>query len=448
MAVTKLRGITQIMDGTVDLTKLSPDFVADNTTWTINSNNLATITGIQDPTGDFDVANKQYVDSVAAGLKPTDPVMMVEVSSNQTLSGLPTIDGIATIAGDRVLLNAQSNGVENGIWVVDTGSWTRPADFATGDNAASVFVFVEKGTTYQDTGWTCTTDEPNAIIDTNTLNWSQVSSSGQIDAGAGLTKTGQVIDFVALDASLVVNADDVSVGIGTTNGNSLETTATGVELRAVVTGDRTFNTGDFTVSTGAGNTIDFAADGISMLSTVAFDITGNTGVAVTAATNDLDLEATAGNILFTDNEVNSASNNAGIPFSIRPTVDYGNGNGTAAGDAIDQFRTEFTDDAIVNAILEMKADLDSGTSKITPFYNEAPGVTNGSPTVQLSNLGTHPTDKVIDIRVYLNGARQNPGASNDYTVNASNGVITFTFNLRDNIFGADVVLVDYNTQDA
>ena len=449
MAVTKLRGITQIMDGTIDLAKMSPDFIADNATWTINSNNLATITGIQDPVNPNDVANKQYVDSVAAGLKPTDPVIAVENTTNIDMTaGLPTIDGVSILEGQRVLLAAQSDAVQNGIWEASASTWSRPTDFPTGGSAASTFVFVEKGTTYADTGWTCTTDEPNDVIDTNTLDWAQVSSAAQIDAGTGLTKTGNTIDFNAADTSLTVSADDVAVAIGNTNGNSLETTATGVELRSTVTGDRTFNTGNFTINTGAGSDVDITGSNVDITATVAASITGGTGVSVTATTNDLDLEATAGNVTFSDSEVNSSSNNTPIPFAIRPTVDYGNGNGTSDGDSIDQFRSEFTDDAIVNAILQMKADIDNGTSKLTHYFNEAPGVTNGSPTVTLANLGTHPTDKVVNLRVYLNGARQNPGSSNDYTVDQSTGVITFTFNLRDNIFGTDVVLVDYDTQDA
>lgn len=44
------------------------------------------------------------------------------------------------------------------------------------------------------------------------------------------------------------------------------------------------------------------------------------------------------------------------------------------------------------------------------------------------------------LRVYINGVRQRVGASNDYTVNESTGVITFADNLKAN---KDVVLVDY-----
>jgi len=70
-------------------------------------------------------------------------------------------------------------------------------------------------------------------------------------AGEGLTDTAGVFDVVAADLSLSINADDMQVNIGTTNGNSLEVSATGLELVANVTGNRTFSAGTFTVDSAA-----------------------------------------------------------------------------------------------------------------------------------------------------------------------------------------------------
>lgn len=49
-------------------------------------------------------------------------------SINQVLSGLPVIDGSQTNAGDRVLLNAQTDGRQNGLYAVASGAWTRAFD--------------------------------------------------------------------------------------------------------------------------------------------------------------------------------------------------------------------------------------------------------------------------------------------------------------------------------
>lgn len=45
-----------------------------------------------------------------------------------TLSGEQTIDGIACVTDDRVLVKDQASAVNNGIYVVDTGSWSRAPD--------------------------------------------------------------------------------------------------------------------------------------------------------------------------------------------------------------------------------------------------------------------------------------------------------------------------------
>ncbi len=89
-------------------------------------------------------------------------------------------------------------------------------------------------------------------------------------------------------------------------------------------------------------------------------------------------------------------------------------------------------------------DLNSGR-KLTRYSNELPVVTGGQAAVSpLTNLGTHATDKVTNVEVYLNGYAQIPETGNDYILNALTGVITFEFNLESN----DIVLVNYNKQDA
>jgi lysophospholipase L1-like esterase len=46
-----------------------------------------------------------------------------------TLSGLQTIGGVTLSEGDRVLVRAQANSVDNGIYNASTGSWVRASDF-------------------------------------------------------------------------------------------------------------------------------------------------------------------------------------------------------------------------------------------------------------------------------------------------------------------------------
>lgn len=71
----------------------------------------------------------------------------VATTANITLSGTQTIDGVAVVAGDRVLAKDQSTGSENGIWLVDTGPWRRAKDFSrTKDVVTGTVVIVHSGT--------------------------------------------------------------------------------------------------------------------------------------------------------------------------------------------------------------------------------------------------------------------------------------------------------------
>ena len=53
-------------------------------------------------------------------------------TANISLSGLQTIDGVALIAGDRVLVKNQTTATQNGIYTVASGSWARSFDSDSG----------------------------------------------------------------------------------------------------------------------------------------------------------------------------------------------------------------------------------------------------------------------------------------------------------------------------
>jgi len=53
----------------------------------------------------------------------------VATTANVTLSGEQTIDGVACVTGNRVLVKDQTDGTENGIYKVDTSEWARAKDF-------------------------------------------------------------------------------------------------------------------------------------------------------------------------------------------------------------------------------------------------------------------------------------------------------------------------------
>jgi hypothetical protein len=82
--------------------------------------------------------------------------VVLRTDVNTVLSGTPVIQGVTLVAGNRVLVAAQTVGTGNGIYEVAAGAWTRTLDYAAGTAALGAYVFVDGGT-YIHTGWECTT---------------------------------------------------------------------------------------------------------------------------------------------------------------------------------------------------------------------------------------------------------------------------------------------------
>ena len=134
--------------------------------WTIDTGTSLTITDA--PSAGTDAANKTYVDSVAQGLDAKASVRL-HATSNLDLTGEETIDGTLS-STDRILVSGQTATEDNGIYVSAAGAWSRATDMDTWDEHVSAFVFVEEGTTYADTGWTCTVDS-GGTLGVTSITW-------------------------------------------------------------------------------------------------------------------------------------------------------------------------------------------------------------------------------------------------------------------------------------
>lgn len=91
----------------------------------------------------------------------------VATTANITLSGVQTIDGVAVVTDDRVLVKNQTTASENGIWVVDTGPWRRSKDFNKTRDVRKGTMAVVAGGTVGSGLWQITTADP---IDVGTSN--------------------------------------------------------------------------------------------------------------------------------------------------------------------------------------------------------------------------------------------------------------------------------------
>jgi hypothetical protein len=264
------------------------------------------IINVVDPTDPQDVATKFYVDAISAGLDPkassrvatTTALPAVTAAGSgvgKTLTanavGVLTVDGVATVLNDRILVKNQATASDNGIYKVTTEGTagvafvlTRatdqdgsPANEVSGGN----FTFVEQGTVNVGTGWVVVWDG-DIVVDTNAINWTQFSETGTVTyvGGAGITQSGSTtvtFDVVANDTSITVNANDLLVHLNTTGG--LET-STGVRIKSdTVTANTIAIT---TTSNGAGvkydaNSFSESSEALTLASGVAGD-----GLALTS----------------------------------------------------------------------------------------------------------------------------------------------------------------------
>jgi hypothetical protein len=192
------------------------------------------LTGLATPTADQDAATRGYVlsqvENAAAGIDSKPSVRLVS-TSNITRAGLQTIDGIALLAGERILLVGQSAASENGVYVVAAGAWTRAVD---ADSASEItpgaFWFIEEGNTYGRSQWRCN-NTGTITIGSTAITIVQFGAATMYTAGTGL-QVNNSTEFavkpvssggitvsasgVQVDTTIVARKYSTTIGDGTT----------------------------------------------------------------------------------------------------------------------------------------------------------------------------------------------------------------------------------------
>lgn len=152
-------------------------------------------------------------------------LLATTASLGANMAGLAVIDGVQTVAGDRVLRKNDANAILNGIWVADTGVWNRAEDMdGSLDAANGTLVLVTSGVASSRQTFQLMTPDP-VVIGTTAITFAGYnpitfpaalaaspgsSLVGFIQAGAdAIVRTAQdksreqvsVMDFGATDAN-------------------------------------------------------------------------------------------------------------------------------------------------------------------------------------------------------------------------------------------------------
>lgn len=227
---------------------------------------LTSVTVTQNPTTDYQLATKQYVDNlVATGTTYHDPVYVespdtagnlnatynngtagvgATLTNAGTLAAL-TIDGVLMTVGKRVLIYNQTNQFENGVYtvtVVGDGStaWvlTRATDadsYGPGPDAldqGSTF-FVQAGNTGAGETYTCTT-QGTITFGTTAITFSQIGATQVYSAGTGLSlnNTTFSISNTGVTANTYGSASAVPVFAVNAQGQITSVTNTNIAIAA------------------------------------------------------------------------------------------------------------------------------------------------------------------------------------------------------------------------
>lgn len=212
------------------------------------------LTGLSNGSASTDSVTYGQVIGLINGTKWLAPVRTKTTTGvNITLSGEQTISGYTT-SNSRVLVDSQTVGAQNGIYLTAAGSWTRVTDLPTGNDAANISFFVEDGT-YADTQWTCTNNTGSAVVGTDTLVFVQFGSGTGYSADEStlhLSGTTFSIKSTYTGQTSITTLGTIATGLW--NGTKVSEAYGGTNQSTYALGDTLYSSATNTLAKLAGNT--------------------------------------------------------------------------------------------------------------------------------------------------------------------------------------------------
>lgn len=152
----------------------------------IDMQSVSKVTNLPSPSGAGDAVPKSYVDSAVEGLAWKDSCRVATQANLNLASPGATIDGVTMASQDRVLVRAQTAGVENGIYVWNgaAAAMTRSLDANTFDELEQASLNVEEGTS---AGVTYRQTAVNGTLGSTAIAWTTFGTSAP---AASTTQSG------------------------------------------------------------------------------------------------------------------------------------------------------------------------------------------------------------------------------------------------------------------